>query len=84
MCTSVGLSQAPQAHVQFNNNAAIFCCVNMFWPKHLTPSFAVSCVDVVAFKSVDLVTTEHQNVMTDSASVDSKVIVSSKRSVILT
>lgn len=71
MCASVGLLVGPPAHLQFKRNAVIFCCVNLFWAQHLALSFPVSGVDVVAFKSVHMVTTEQQKVMTDLASVDS-------------
>lgn len=69
---SVPLSTPPpQAQIQFNQNAVIFCCVTMFRALNLALSFFVPGVDDVAFKSVNMVTTEQQNVMTDSASVDS-------------
>lgn len=63
--------------LQCSKNALIFCSlflmffVNMFWPWQLTFSFAMSCVDVSAFKSVNMVTTEQLDLMTDSVSVDS-------------
>lgn len=77
-CTSA----APPSTYLFISSATF--SKEMCLSQHLSLSFPFSCVDLLALKWLDVVTTELPNLMTDAVSVDRHGIVYSKRSVILT